>query len=60
MVTTIVEPVFVDTNNLIYAQQALSPFNAQATAFGPDTIIQRQPGNRPIRPVDRVGDRRKC
>jgi len=32
MTTTAVEPVFVDTNNLIYAQQAYSPFHAQATA----------------------------
>ena len=32
MATTAVEPVFVDTNNLIYAQQALSPFHAVATA----------------------------
>jgi predicted nucleic acid-binding protein len=32
MATTAVEPVFVDTNNLIYAQQALSPFHAPATA----------------------------
>lgn len=32
MATTAVEPVFVDTNNLIYAQQTLSPFHAQATA----------------------------
>ena len=32
MATTAVEPVFVDTNLLVYAKQALSPFNAQATA----------------------------
>src|SRR5271165_669678 len=32
MATTAVDPVFVDTNLLIYAHQALSPFNAQATA----------------------------
>ena len=32
MATTAVEPVFVDTNNLIYAHQAHSPFNAQAIA----------------------------
>ncbi len=32
MTTTAVEPVFVDTNNLIYVQQAHSPFNARATA----------------------------
>jgi predicted nucleic acid-binding protein len=32
MATTVVEPVFVDTNILIYAQQALSPFHPQATA----------------------------
>jgi hypothetical protein len=30
MATMVVEPVFVDTNNLIYAQQAHSPFNTQA------------------------------
>src|SRR5262245_31570299 len=32
MATTAAEPVFVDTNNLVYAQQALSPFHALATA----------------------------
>lgn len=32
MATTAVEPVFVDTNNLVYAQQTLSPFHALATA----------------------------
>ncbi len=32
MPTTAAEPVFVDTNNLIYAQQAGSPFNTQAKA----------------------------
>ena len=32
MATMVVEPVFVDTNILIYAQQALSPFNTLATA----------------------------
>jgi predicted nucleic acid-binding protein len=32
MATTAAEPVFVDTNCLIYAQQVLSPFNAAATA----------------------------
>lgn len=32
MATTAVEPVFVDTNNLIYAQQALSPFHPLAIA----------------------------
>jgi hypothetical protein len=32
MATTAVDPVFVGTNNLIYAQQALSPFHAVATA----------------------------
>ena len=32
MATTVVEPVFVDTNILVYVKQALSPFNAQATA----------------------------
>ena len=31
MATTVVEPVFVDTNVLIYAQQAFSPFHAPAT-----------------------------
>jgi hypothetical protein len=33
MATMVVEPVFVDTNNLIYAQQAHSPFNAHAIAI---------------------------
>ena len=32
MPTTAGEPVFVDTNILVYVKQALSPFNAQATA----------------------------
>jgi predicted nucleic acid-binding protein len=32
MATTAVEPVFVDTNSLIYAHQTLSPFHALATA----------------------------
>lgn len=32
MTTTVVEPVFVDTNNLIYAQQKLSPFHLLATS----------------------------
>ena len=32
MPKTAVEPVFVDTNILVYVKQALSPFNAQATA----------------------------
>ena len=32
MATTAVEPVFVDTNILIYARQALSPFHTLATA----------------------------
>ena len=32
MATTAVEPLFVDTNILVYAQQALSPFHAVATA----------------------------
>lgn len=32
MGTTAVDPVFVDTNILIYAQQALSPFHAPATS----------------------------
>jgi predicted nucleic acid-binding protein len=32
MATTAAEPVFVDTNNLIYAHQAHSPFNSQAIA----------------------------
>ncbi len=31
MATTVVEPVFVDTNIMIYAQQALSPFHSPAT-----------------------------
>jgi len=32
MATTAVDPVFVDTNILVYVKQALSPFNVQATA----------------------------
>lgn len=32
MATTAADPVFVDTNVLIYARQARSPFHAQATA----------------------------
>ncbi len=32
MATTAVEPIFVDSNLLIFAKQALSPFHAQATA----------------------------
>ena len=32
MATTAAEPVFIDTNILIYAQQQLSPFHAPAVA----------------------------
>ena len=32
MATTAADPIFVDTNLLVYAKQARSPFNAQATA----------------------------
>lgn len=32
MATMAVDPVFVDTNILVYAHQALSPYHAQATA----------------------------
>src|SRR5262245_12702416 len=32
MATTAADPVFVDTNTLIYVQQAHSPFHAAATA----------------------------
>ncbi len=32
MATMAVEPVFVDTNSLIYTHQAFSPFHAPATA----------------------------
>lgn len=32
MATTAAEPVFVDSNLLVFAKQALSPFNSQATA----------------------------
>jgi predicted nucleic acid-binding protein len=32
MATTAADPVFVDTNNLVYAQQSLSPYHAVATA----------------------------
>ena len=33
MATMVAEPVFVDTNILIYVKQALSPFNAKATTM---------------------------
>jgi predicted nucleic acid-binding protein len=43
MVTTAVEPVFVDTNNLIYAQQSLSPFHALATAKLQSLVLAGHP-----------------
>jgi predicted nucleic acid-binding protein len=49
MVMTVVDAVFVDTNVLVYARQALSPFHAQALAkltglraAGHDLWISRQ------------------
>jgi predicted nucleic acid-binding protein len=43
MAPTAVEPVFVDTNNLIYAQQALSPFHTIATAKLHDLVAAGHP-----------------
>jgi predicted nucleic acid-binding protein len=43
MATTAVEPVFVDTNCLIYAQQSQSPFHAVATDRLQDLVTNGHP-----------------